>query len=484
MSRINTNIPALQGIHRYQDNQSELNLRLERLSTGLRINRGKDDPAGLIGSERLRYDIRGIRQAVENSTRANNVVFTAEGALNEASALLLDLQALIVSSANESGLLQEEIDANQLQIDSILASIDRIANTTTFAGKKLLDGSQSYLLSALPTAAVDWVSLFSVQVPHGGTRGVTVRVTQSAQTAGLGFLGSQIGGLSTTSAATIELKGTLGTELLSFASGTSLGDIRTAVNNITALTGVSAVVSTTTGAMSRSALVLSSTTFGSDAFVSVSPIGGNFIVSGSQGTTVRDVGVDAEVFVDGVQAEVKGLRADVRSNVLDARIYLTRAFGQKLSSATFTITGGGALFQITPQINPNGQINVGFNSIHTTQLGTATAGLLYSLGSGQSNDLSSRNFSTAQQILSEAISQISSYRGRLGNVQRNQIQTNINSQNVTLENVTASESVIRDADMAVEVSALTRAQILVQSTQTALQIANSLPRQILSLLGT
>ena len=140
MSRINTNIPALQGIHRLQDNQTELNLRLERLSTGLRINRGKDDPAGLIGSERLRYEIRGIQQAIENSSRASNVVSTAEGALNETSALLLDLQALVVSSANESGLTQEEIRANQLQIDSILESIDRIAHTTAFAGKKLLDG--------------------------------------------------------------------------------------------------------------------------------------------------------------------------------------------------------------------------------------------------------------------------------------------------------------------------------------------------------
>src|SRR3990172_8600458 len=301
MSRINTNIPALLGIHRLQGNQSELNLRLQRLSTGLRINRGKDDPAGLIGSERLRYEIRGIQQAIENSARANNVVLTAEGALHEASALLLDLQALVVSTANESGLTQEEINANQLQIDSILASIDRIANTTTFAGKKLLDGSQAYLLSAIPTTAVDSVSLFSAHVPLGGTRSVIVKVTQSAQTAQVSFVGSKIGSLSTTSAATIELKGTLGTERLSFASGTSLRDIRTAVNNITALTGVSAIVSTPTAGMIRSALVLNSTTFGSDAFVSVSPIGGNFIVSGNKGTTVRDIGADARVFVDGVE---------------------------------------------------------------------------------------------------------------------------------------------------------------------------------------
>ena len=484
MSRINTNLPALQAIHRLQDNQSELDLRLERLSTGLRINRGKDDPAGLIGSERLRYEIRGIQQAIENSTRANNVVSTAEGALNETSALLLDLQALVVSSANESGLTQEEIKANQLQIDSILESIDRIANTTAFAGKKLLDGSQAYLVSAVPTAALDSVSFFAAQVPHGGTRSVTVKVTQSAQTAKISFVGSKTGGLSTTSATAIEVQGSLGAEVLSFGSGVTLAAIRTAINNVTAMTGVSAVVSTPTAGTIRSALVLNSTAFGSDAFVSVSPISGNFIVPGNKGTEARDTGVDAGVLVDGQKAYVQGLRADVRGGGLDARLYLTRTFGQKLSSATFAITGGGALFQVTPEITSNGQLSVGLNSITTSRLGTMTGGLLYTLHSGQANDLAGKNLANAQQILAEAINQVASYRGRLGNLQRNQIQASINSQNVALENVTASESVIRDADMAVEVSALTRAQILVQSTQTTLQIANSIPRQVLSLLGS
>jgi flagellin len=144
MSRINTNVAALIGLRHLSINNDELSLRLERLSTGLRINRGRDDPAGLIASERLRSDIRGIQQAVENSSRAANVVLTAEGALHEVSALLLDLQALIVQSANEAGLTEEEVTANQLQIDSILASIDRIADTTAFADKKLLDGSQAY----------------------------------------------------------------------------------------------------------------------------------------------------------------------------------------------------------------------------------------------------------------------------------------------------------------------------------------------------
>ncbi|MEK6797887.1 MAG: flagellin [Planctomycetota bacterium] len=483
MSRINTNLPALRAMHRLGSNQDELQLRLTRLSSGLRINRGRDDPAGLIASERLRSEMRGLQQAIDNSARASNVVTTAEGALNEVSALLLDVQQLLVEGANQAGHSADEVRANQLQIDSILASIDRIANTTEFAGRKLLDGREDYLLSTIPTTAFSSVAVYAAHVPQGGTRNVKVQVTQSATTGRLNFVGRTIGATSTTSATTIEIRGTLGAQVLSFLSGASLADIRTSINNITALTGVSAIVSAASTGGVASALVLNSATFGSDAFISLQPLSGNFVTGSNTYRVYRDDGSDATVLVDGQRASVRGFVADVRSPFVDARIRLSNSFGQKLSSATFRITGGGALFQITPQINPNGQISIGFNSIHTTQLGDAATGLLYTLGSGRANDLASKKFSTAQSILTEAINQVASFRGRLGNVHRNLIEPLSRSQMIALENVTASESVIRDADMAVEVSGLTRAQILVQSTQRTLEIANSIPSSVLTLLG-
>jgi len=483
MSRINTNIPALNAFHRLARNQDDLALRLHRLSTGLRINRGADDPAGLIASERLRSDIRGIRQAIDNSSRASNVITVAEGALNEASALLLDLQALVVATANEAGLNEEEVNANQLQVDSILASLNRIANTTTFAGRKLLDGSRSYLVSGVPPVALPTVELFAVQLPSSGSRTVTVKVTQSALTATVALVGTNTTGISTTSATVVEIKGKPGSQLLSFGAGTTLDTIRLAVNNATAITGVSAVVSTAGIAGVASALVLSSTAVGADAFVSVSPISGNLIESGNVNTTIRGVGREAAVLIDGQQTLVRGLHADVRTAGLDARFALTRGFAQTLSSASFTITGGGSIFQITPLVNPSGRIDLGINPISTTHLGTAATGWLYTLQSGGGNDLAGGNFSTAQAIVDEAVQQVAVARGRLGNMQRNQIDPNINSQKVALENVTASESLIRDADIAVEVSALTRAQILVQSTQNTLRVANSLPTSVLSLLS-
>src|SRR6185436_11477690 len=133
-SRINTNISSLQAIHTLGRNQGDLATRLQRLSTGLKINSGKDAPAGLIASESLRSEIAGIHQAIDNSQRAGNVINTAEGALSEVSSLLLEVQTLTNQAANTGALSPDEIKANQLQVDSILNSINRIANTTQFNG--------------------------------------------------------------------------------------------------------------------------------------------------------------------------------------------------------------------------------------------------------------------------------------------------------------------------------------------------------------
>ena len=154
MSRINTNIQSLQAVHSLTANQSALNTSLQRLSTGLQINTGADNPAGLIASEGLRSEIAGINQAIDNSTRAGNVINTADGALGETSNLLLELQSLTNQAANSGALSSDEIKANQLQVDSILNSINRISNTTQFNGKKLLDGSMDYITSGVASTAI------------------------------------------------------------------------------------------------------------------------------------------------------------------------------------------------------------------------------------------------------------------------------------------------------------------------------------------
>ena len=125
MSRINTNVQSLVAQRVLGQNQYGLRNSLERLSTGLKINRGKDDPAGLIASENLRSELKATNAAIDNANRADQVVNIAEGGLQEVSGLLTELQGLVTASASKAGLSASEKSANQLQIDSILQTIDR-----------------------------------------------------------------------------------------------------------------------------------------------------------------------------------------------------------------------------------------------------------------------------------------------------------------------------------------------------------------------
>ena len=465
MGRINTNIPSLQAIHRLTRNNTELATRLQRLSTGLRINTGKDAPAALIASETLRSEINGIGQAIDNSTRANNVINTAEGALSEVSALLLEIQALTNEAANTGALSDEEIKANQLQVDAILNSVNRIANTTQFGGVKLLNGSLDYTASGVASTAVDTFNINAAKLPDNGYSTITVEVTASAKLGEVQFSGTTVG----TSAVTVEVAGTAGTEQLSFAANTATSAVAFAVTQLAQATGVSAVASGST-------LRFTTTAFGSNQFVSVKTINGSF-------ANGKEFGADAGVNINGSKAEVDGITASVRNGDLDISLTLDRDFAQDTASTTsFNVTDGGAKFQIGSSVNRQSQIQIGISSLSTTKLGDEVVGFLSTLASGGENSLVSGNAIQAQKVLSESIRQVATLRGRLGALQKNVLETNVSSLQIALENVTASESAIRDADFASETAALTRAQILVQANTSGLASANAAPQNVLALL--
>src|SRR2546421_11325385 len=144
MSRINTNVASLIAQRSLAKNNAQLNTSLKRLSSGLKINTGADDPAGLIASENLKSEAVGIQTAIGNAQRAGNIIGTAEGGLSEVSSLLNQLQGLVGQAANSGGLSNDEVAANQLQVDSVLSTINRIAQSTSFEGKKLLNGTLDY----------------------------------------------------------------------------------------------------------------------------------------------------------------------------------------------------------------------------------------------------------------------------------------------------------------------------------------------------
>jgi len=518
MSRINTNVQSLIAQRVLGQNNKALSTSLDRLSTGLRINRGSDDPAGLIASENLRAEKTAISSAISNSERAAQVTSIAEGGLTEVAGLLNELEGLVTGTANDAGLSLEEKKANQLQIDSILQTIDRVSSATSFQGTRLLNGNFDYATTGV-NAEVDSFKVNGAKLDFGGTLDVDVVVTQSAQVGGffLSFGAASIdlgAGTNEGSSFVFEIAGSVGNRELSFASGTTLTSIASAVNTFSDITGVEATVSGT-------GIRLDSTEFGSDEFVSVKVIDDGTINAGdglhnfaatdttTANTTVAaafnataasdgltDAGQDVGATVNGIQATTKGSKASINTDFLSVEIDLTTAGtatnSQNLGSiSAFTITGGGADFQLGSNVDIAGKVSLGIQNVAARTIGALTHNLsgtdtkvaLSDLGNGSNLNVVDGDLSGAQKVVSRAIKDVSSLRGRLGAFQKNTVGATIRSLGVSLENTTAAESAVRDADFAKETASLTRAQILVSSTTNILGIANSQPQNVLSLLG-
>ena len=190
MTRINTNVNSLVAQSRLARTQTDLQTALTRLSTGLRINTGKDDPAGLIASEALRSDITSINKALTNTQRANQIISTADSALGQVSSLLNDIRGLVTEAANKGALSSEEIDANQLQVDSSLEAINRIAQTTTFQGRRLLDGSLDFITTGgTGYSSVRDLNINQANLGATGSVSVDVNITSAATKAAIANTG-------------------------------------------------------------------------------------------------------------------------------------------------------------------------------------------------------------------------------------------------------------------------------------------------------
>ncbi len=511
MTRINSNVSSLIAQVNLSRSNADLDTRLERLSTGLQINRGADNPAGLIISERLRSEIRGTEQGILNAERASSVISTTEASLNEVSDLLNSIKALIVESNNTGALSIEEREANQLQVDSAIDAITRIANTASFGGLKLLNGELEYITSGIDDSNIIQTQINSVFFGNRDNVPVDVEVIGSAQQAGVylqgtsATLGGGADGDLPTSTVSLRIAGPDGVEELTFVSGQSLDDVVNAVNLYTAATGV--VASRASAGDISSGIIFRSSDYGSEAFVSVEAIAGgpnfNFgripgdnpppLVWATAEAANRDAGKDVDVIINGAVARGRGLEVDLRSPLLDMSMLLDETFATTVSGTpeSFHVIGGGSKFQLGPQVNVQQQVDVGIQSMHAARLGgsyvdTPTGKVLQfltSLKTGNANNLVTGDLENASEILESAIDDVTLTRGRLGAFERNVLQPNVRSLQTALQSLTSSESVIRDADFAKETSALTRAQILSQSGTTILATANANAQNVLQLLG-
>lgn len=495
MARINTNVPSMIAQSNLRRTNSDLAIRLQRLSTGLRINRGADDPAGLIVSERLRTEMKGLAQAIDNSERASSVIATAEGYLAEVADLLNSIKNLVVEAANTGGVSRDEVAANQLQIDSAIDSITRISNVASFAGLNLLNGSLEYTTSGMDTSDIAFARIDSARFGTATSLDVDVQVSTPAEQGTL-WLSSNSGGFNTFALSgdlTLEIAGRDGAQTLSFASGTQQSSIVNAINLISDATGVEA---TFVNSATASGIRFMTSDYGSESFVSVRPVGSGgdgFIAwTAPAGTeSQRDEGVNVQAIVNGALATGRGLDISLNTPGLSVDFALTEAFATQTAppanQTSFSITGGGANFQLGPSVNSAQQVSLGIGSVAASRLGGTLSDsgarfFLDSIKTGQDNELSSGKASLSSNILDEAILELAKMRGRLGAFERNTVQTNVRSLQIGLENITASESKIRDADFALETAKLSRAQILSQAGTSVLVTANRNAQNVLALL--
>lgn len=438
---------------------------LLRLSTGQKINKGSDDPAGFIAVQSLNAELTAVDAAIGNGQRANAVLDTADGALLEVSNLLSEIESLAAASTSSGGLSPAEISANQSQIDTAIASINSIIQTTSFNGKKLLDGQQSIRVTSDATAATD---VSDVRVFSRPTSQTSQSFAINVVTAGAVASATVATNPTAVSAAEFTVAGNLGTATITVTDGEALTSIRDKIIAAASETGISASVSGTD-------LHIQSRDFGDDAFLSASRISGDSDFVDVAHTT----GTDANVTVNGQTAFVDGLKVSFNSNGTSGELFLTTAGNAAGSAGNVTINGGGVTFQLGSSTST--QATLGIESLFAHELGNSVTGYLSEVKSGGSNDLSS-NANNAVSVARAALNQVATARGRIGGFQKFRVETSINSLNATKEALQSARSVINDVDFAAETAELARVNVLTQSAIALLGVTSQQSAQILSLL--
>ena len=404
--RIQHNIMAMNAYRNYNNNTSALSKNLEKLSSGYKINRAGDDAAGLAISEKMRAQITGLKAASKNVKDGVSLVKTAEGALQEVHDMLNRMDSLATQSAN--GTYDNEVDRLNLQkeVTALQSEIDRIADSSNFNGKALLDGSLSGTKASGVTYAAN--SIKNIEVTGGKVTGAVAdafHVTLS-EAGELKIAGPQtaVDGLKW------QLKG-----------GTAGANATTTVGENGGTYTFEAVVDKTAAKADKAELY--------------------------EGMTIT-------VTVDGKITE--GNNKGKFTAVADTAVKLDKGTGLEL--------------QIGDTAKDYNKLSVDVKDMHTKNLGISDVDISTQSGAA-----------TAIDKIKTAINTVSSTRGDLGAIQ-NRLEHTQNNLSVMTENIQDAESTIRDTDVADEMMAYTKNNILVQSAQAMLAQANQVPQGVLQLL--
>ena len=486
--RINTNASAIFAHRNLLRNTATQTKTLERLSSGLKINRGADAPAQLQISENLRAQTVGLKQSIDNSEMAISLMQTGEAALDEVSRSLVKARQLAIHAANEAVNDDTILEADQQELDQIIGSINRIAKNTQYGKNYLLDGSGSgngvttganlTFVGAETTGVSSGVNGYDIDITRAAARSKvsgTVALTQEIINAG-----EQI--TIVESGRAVDFRTVAGTSVEQ-----TLNQLSNAINaagiNVELVRPDSSVTSNNAPQM----LTIRHTKYGSEPM---------FQVSSNTGGLLSKVANVAERVKNGadIVGEIAGEEAVGKGQLLTG----AGGFGSKAEgisvrysgentppmgqrAGTITFTQNSLTFQIGG--NANQTARVSFKSVKSNKLGN---GVTNGSGFRSFADIQLLDAKGAQdslQIIDKAIKEVAANRGYMGAFQRNTLESNLNYLRIAHENVMNSESVIRDADMAQEMTKFTRNQIMMESSTAMLAQANQMPKSILKLLG-
>ena len=468
---INTNVSALNAQRSLNKTQNSLQLSIQRLSTGFRINSAADDAAGLAITDRMTAQVRGLNQAVRNANDGVSTLQTADSSLQQVTDLLQRLRELSVQSANDTNSSSDR-QSLQSEAGSVIAELDRLANTVSFNGKKLLDGtfaSAQFQVGADANQTIAF-SIGNAQTANQGaklTRGNSVSSTilSALSSAGITVNGVAITGLS---------------------GATTIDQVITSINNRASDTGATAIknsqtIVTDTGFTAINAGSSQTLTLNG---VNITLTTGNAGSASDFAATVNQYSNQTGVVVTtGSAASVVTFTRASGGDIAFYETSGTTGVGNAVGSTDARTFNAG----LTISVDLTGTLSVATGS-NASDLGFTT-GVVGTAGTGYAEKrISTLSIATASgsndaiQTVDFALTQIGKVRGSLGAVQ-NRFTSAISSLQVASENISAARSRIKDTDVAQETAELTRNQILLQAGVSVLAQANQLPQIALSLIG-
>ena len=484
--RVNTNMSAMNTHRNVINNANAQAKTMEKLSSGLKINRAADGPAQLQISENFRAQSAGLSQAIDNSEMAVSLLQTAEGALEEVSRSLVQARQLAVHAGNEGANDPNMLQADQAEFDNVLQQINRIASSTQYGHNFLLDGSRAgngvttgdnlEFIDAGVTANSSGPGGYAVDIQQAATRSIhsgSVALTQGIIDSGEQITVSEGGktvNFLTEKGKTVEQ---------------TLNDLDSAINDAGLSLELIRPFPPQTDGSTPLNITLRHKEFGSEHTFQVASNTAGLVSNVANVSVAVENGLDVKGVIGGEETYGKGQVLTGAEGAGTTEGIRVRYTGESVplggNAGTLTFSQNSLTFQVGANANQFSEISL--RSIKSSDLGKGELNDSKFSSLSDVKMLSAEEAQDAIRIIDKAIEEVNASRGEMGAFQKNNLESNLNYLRIAHENTVSSESVIRDADIASEMASFTRDQIMMEASTAMLAQANQSSMSVMKLLG-